>query len=420
MIEKILNNWFWKLLSVVIAFVFWVVIVNYQDPIITEDYENIPVEKRNEIAITSKNQAVDYLEGETVNISLRGKRSVIDNLDPENINVYADLGKVSITNAIDIIVDMNDQIEVVEMSPNNMVISMEPINTILKRVQIFFEGEIAKDYVKLKELVTPNQIEITGPASKLAMVSSIVVPVDVDEASGDVTAFVAPQLLDSEGNDVSGIVTSHDQIQIKVPIQKIKTVPVLYATKGVINENYSLEFISLQKDGITVRGEEEDLENFSRLLINDVDLSTLTDQVTSLQINLSDYLPEGIVIYEDVLTTEILVDVQPIIPQIFQVEQADINVRQLPDGLQFKFVDEEEVYSVGLEGIYKELSKISTSDLLPSISLKDLEVGIHEIEMTLIITDDFELITDIPIVKIELVESEEVPETEESTETTTE
>jgi len=417
MMAKLTTNWHLKLLSIGLAFILWVVVINYDDPEISKSFEDVPVMKMNENAITSQDKAVDYLDGETVDVVLEGRRSIIDKLTVSDINAYADMTRVSVTNAIIISIEVDEDVTLVKKVPNEMLISMEDIRSELKTVQVRFEGDLAQDYVKLNEIVTPNQIQITGPESKLALVSSVIVPIKIDEAFDDVTVFVAPRLLDSSGNELRDLQVSEDQIQVKVPVQKIKTVPVKVATLGELNENYRLMSVGLSIDSVTIRGEEGALEDVASILVDDVDLSNLTDADTEKNVKLTDYLPEDVLPYKTSDNQQVLLSILPIINATRVVEQADVNVRLIPDGLQFQFV-EEDPYPIGIRGIYKDLQAVDVEDLRPKISLDGLEPGIHQVflevtsPMNIVVTNEA-----MPLVTIELTENNVVEGTtaEEST-----
>lgn len=410
-----MHNWHLKLLSLSLAFVLWVVVINYDDPLETKTFEGITVVKQNEAAITGQDKAVAYLEGEVVDVVLRGKRTIIDKLTKAEITAYADLNRVSVTNAVAITIDAGEEVEVLRKTPNEMLISTENIESEVRVVQVQYSGELAEDYVKLNEIITPNQIELTGPTSKLGQVVSVIVPVEVSGAVDDVTSFVKPQLLDSNGNEVKGLEVSNNQIQVKVPIQKTKTVPIIVSTVGELDENYRLISMEIRVKSATVRGEDEDIEGFTKLLVSNVDLSLMTDATKIESVNLTDYLPEGVSLNGLAANAEIDIIIEPIITVNRWVEQADINVKQIPEGLQFQFV-EEDPYMISVKGIYNELQELDTEDMLPRISLEDLRPGIHEVSLELTIPRGYELSSEeMPLVRIELTTAPVVVDQPQST-----
>lgn len=404
MIEKITHNWVWKVVSLFLAFILWLVVVNYDDPYITKAFDDIPVEKKFEEAITSQDKAITYLQGETIDVVLGGNRSIIDKLKAVDIVAYVDMNLLSITGAIDIEVGVNDKIDVLEKTPNNMQISLEQIDTELKDIQIFYDGELAEDYIKINPILTPNQIELTGPESKLAIVASVLVNVKIDGASDDITVYVSPKIQDSDGNDIPGLEMSIDQVQVNVPIEKTRTISVNYSTIGAVSEDYRLMSISLDVDKVNVRGEALLIDEYQRLVITDLNLSTITDKVESLPINLSQYLPEGIQLYGSETIAYILLDVEPIESKDYGIMATDITVKSLDEQMQFRFMDELNIPIV-VKGIPSDLADLSIDDFFPSISLKDLEAGEHEVALDLTVNDRFEVIGDLPTILVELTEA---------------
>ena len=64
--NKITTNLFLKVLSVIMAFLFWLVIINMIDPTVAKTFRDIPVEILNENVITSANQVFEVESGDTV------------------------------------------------------------------------------------------------------------------------------------------------------------------------------------------------------------------------------------------------------------------------------------------------------------------------------------------------------------------
>lgn len=409
MIKKITHNWVWKAISLLIAFLLWLAVVNYDDPYITRKIDRVVVEKRNEIAITSQDQAIEYKAGEYINITVRGKRSIIDRLAASDIIAYADMEKVSITGAIDIEVEVDEQIEILEKTPNNMQIALEHIDTTLRDIQVFYEGELEENHIRLDPIVTPNQIEITGPESKLAIISSVIVPIKIDNASNDVTVYVTPQILDSESNEILGLEVSNNQIQVQVPIQTVKVIPVVFNTVGSIDDKYRLISMELDTNYITIRGEDEAINNIKRLVVSGIDLSEFTDQTLDRNINLTTYLPEGISLHNSESTILLKTIIKPIVSEAYTITPSDITVKYLTEGLQFKFLEEED-FVVEIKGIEEDLIELTVEDVQPSISLKELGEGEHGVELVLEMSDQLEVITEAILVRVELTKVEAVVE----------
>lgn len=400
MIEKITNNFWWKFLSLGLAFLLWLIVVNVEDPQTTRVFYDIQVKKMNADIIESEKKAIEYREGETVTIKIRGKRSVVDRMTSSDVIAYADLQKKSITGAIDIQIELPDSLTILEKEPSMMMVELENIITVQKEVQPYMEGEPGEGYVYLDPVVTPNNIEVEGPESKIALIKSVLVPVNIEGVTRDVTLYGTPQIIDDSNNIINGISKSSNQVQIQVPIEKLRTLQIKKDFEETIAEGYELINITLSQDSLQVRGKASLIDKAEPILIQNIDVSTLTED-TIISVNIEDLLVSGLNIYSDSTVIELYVDIEPIETKIIEINQNNINVRQLASDMQFGNL-EEEPFSLEFSGIASKLDTLTLETLMPSISLFDLDEGLHEIELDLFIPIGVELISPKPIVTIEL------------------
>ena len=64
--KKLTSKLMLKIVSVIVAFLFWLVIINITDPTTSNTFYDIPVQILNENVITSANQVYDIVDGDTV------------------------------------------------------------------------------------------------------------------------------------------------------------------------------------------------------------------------------------------------------------------------------------------------------------------------------------------------------------------
>jgi len=380
-IEKITNNFGWKLLSILFAFLLWLIIVNVEDPLTTRTFSDIEVTKINEAIITSEKKAIEYRDGELVTVKVRGKRSVVDRMTADDIYAYADLEKKSITGAIDIQIELPNNITIVEKQPTMMMVKLENIVTVQKEVQPYMEGEPQEGYVYLDPIVTPNYIEVEGPESQVALIKSVLVPVNVEGVTRDVTLYGSPKILDESNNILQGIKKSASQVQIQVPIEKLKTIDIKDTITLKVAEEYELISMTFSKREIQVRGKSAAIDALKSIVVSNIDLSTLTED-TILSVNVDELLPSGINLYNEERMIEIKIDVEPIISRTYDILQTDIFIKDKAELMDFSFVNEE-VYTITLKGIAANLDLIDIPSLVPEILLLDLLPGEQVVNLQL-------------------------------------
>ena len=94
-----------KLISVICAVFFWLLITNIADPYKTKSF-NVDVQVLHEEAISSVHQVYEVIDGKTASVSVHGRRSVVDRLSSDSILATADLSELSSVNAVPIKVEL--------------------------------------------------------------------------------------------------------------------------------------------------------------------------------------------------------------------------------------------------------------------------------------------------------------------------
>ena len=69
-----------KIVSVLLAMIIWMIIINIDDPYKTRTF-SVNVETINESALQSVNKVYEVIDGNTANVKVRGKKSVVDKLE---------------------------------------------------------------------------------------------------------------------------------------------------------------------------------------------------------------------------------------------------------------------------------------------------------------------------------------------------
>ena len=104
--KTLTNNILLKGVSVAVAVVVWLLVVNVDDPIITSNIAGVAVQVQNEAYIESGGKMSLIKEGENIiSVEVKGKRSIVDKLTPEDLVATADLKQIVNMNTDPIMVD---------------------------------------------------------------------------------------------------------------------------------------------------------------------------------------------------------------------------------------------------------------------------------------------------------------------------
>lgn len=392
--SRLMNNLALKLLSVIVGFIIWLVIINIIDPTISRHFSDIPVEILNENVITNSNQVYEVKSGETVDVTIKGKRSFVEELTESDFYASADLSKLSTVNTAGIQVKLNKAVKGnVELDWNNEVlsISLEERDSQQFRVQITTEGELADSYVQGEITTQPNIIEVSGGKSKIKRVATISAMVELDGQSSDFETDVTPILYDIDGDviDSTNVTFSKDTVHVKVRVVPTKSVPVYVDVKGKPAEGYRHIQTDYKPEVVMVSGAKADLEKLKSITIP-IDIEGAKKDVEE-EIDLTKYIASNYKLSEEYNTISIRCVIEKNGKRTFSFVNSDINLKNLPDNLNFSYVDENERHSITITGVEDDLQNVTLASLGASIDVGGLGVGRHMVEVTFDLPENLKL-----------------------------
>lgn len=388
--NKITNNLGLKFLSVAMAFVLWLVVVNINDPDITKTIRNINITILNENAITGQGEGQVYTikENKTASIVVKGPRSIVDNMSRNDVRATVDFSEVSSVGAVPInIVSLPDGVALQDELTETMKINIEPLST--KRFMVTTEttGVPADGYVTGDIQVSPNVVSVKAPQSVLDAISSVVTRIDVDGMSTDVSGKDASViLLDGEGKEISyaeeqNITLSASVLVAGVDILKCQSVPVELAVRGHVAEGYRYTGMELSDAEVTLKG--------SRTAIAAAKLVDATAQEAALnltgltgnteqKVDILPYLPEGTELLDDAKRyITVTLKVEELQRKVISIVPESLEVLNAPENMTIEYQITPDAM-VEIEGLQMELEELTLADLKPTIDLEGLDAGTHK------------------------------------------
>lgn len=385
--NRILNHFGLKVMSLVIAIVVWIIVANVDDYKTTKQISGIEIEFVNGDAITEKNKVYEVPEGTTIDIVVKGRRSVVEELTSEDFKAVADLSKMSVTNAVTVEVSAVSSYVAKDLtiSYTNNAVTIAVENKIEKQLPITVRAneEVAEGYAIRNKTATPNLITVKGAESVVNMIEEVVVDVNVTGANHNLTANAQPVFLDHSGEEIESTKFEYDvdEVAVSVEILQTKKLSVRVKTAGDVKDGYAIASIDYQPTSILVVGEAADLAKVDEVLIDDIDVTDCSkDLETSVVI--ADYLPSGIVLADDNEEVMIKVMIEAVEEKTLALEADDINVVGKEDGYQYTFLDEDG-YSITVRGLKDNLENLKVTNLIPSIDVEGYGPGIYTFTVNL-------------------------------------
>ena len=160
--KRLMNNFGLKLLSLGIAIVFWFVIINSQDPMEKRTIKDVPVKKLNEEMVLEREKVLEVLSGDTVDVIVEGRRSVVEQLTENDIEATVDLSEVSFMDTVLIkaAVPGHSDVTVLNNGENVMKLLFDDYVTRKFSFKVNTVGEPTTGYYVGDALPSPNIIQI--------------------------------------------------------------------------------------------------------------------------------------------------------------------------------------------------------------------------------------------------------------------
>lgn len=432
--KRIFHNWGLKLASLILAFLLWLLVVQINDPKENETFTGIPVTLINTELLDEQNKAYEILDNtNVVRVTVRGPRSVIDQLSASDIVAEADVSKLTEINTIAIsinVMNAGTDVEVIGGNPEVLRLSVEERAEKWINVRYGTIGEVAEGFIVASAQPNQNRIKVTGPKSAVDRISYARVEIDVSGAVSNVSANVEISLYDAEDMflDLPSVSKSVNSVIMQAEVLAVKEVSVGLSVTGTPADGYlATGVVNCDPSDILLAGTVSALENAAIVIPEEeLDITGATGNMTTV-INIRNYLPENTRLADSSFNGRVTVTayVEPKVEHTFEIDPDDISLVNVPAGLELAKMDvvsgtngapeASQICRLRVSGLERVISTIRDTVLTGSIDvaawmeregLEDAEAGSYDIPVTFQLPDGITIEEQL-ILRITLEESEE-------------
>lgn len=390
-LKTLVNNIGYKILAVVFAFILWLVVYNIDDPNKTVRFTtNVMVE--NESAITDMNKCYEVLNGtNTITFSVTAKRSVINKLEDTDFIATADMNRMIMNSdnksaKVPIEVISRRSNSSLKYNGKNQYLEISLDDLVSRRFMINADttGQVADGYALGEVTVTnPNVLNVTGPATIVDKIDSVVATIDVEGMSMNLSDNVLPVFYDADGNeiDTTRLKYNNTTVTIAAKILRVKEIPLSFTTTGTPSGDYRVVEITSDPENIRIKGASSVLNPIMSLAIpaEVLNVSGARDDLTTT-IDITEYLPDGVELVDAAdATVTVTVRIEAYQSKTFTIDTKDITVNGLGDGYELAF--EQNSVTVTISGLQNDLNRLSAADLASAIDVSGMEEGLHQVNL---------------------------------------
>lgn len=417
--RKITDNIPLKIMSVAVAVVVWLIVVNIDNPVGTNYYTLNNVELINKEYVESSDtigkMCMPEQSQDSIRVAITTTKKIRDRIKVTDISAVADLQQAVSLDTNPVMVPITVTCSIPGVSANDIKVTPQNLSVNLdeKETQEFVvnvsrgDTKPGKDYEVGSLTANPEKVRITGPKTLINKIDKVNAAIDLDgntqDFSQDVNLTIIDKnqepLSDSEMNSLR--IENNAKVVVTARLWKIRQgVGISAGYVGTPADGYQVGSVKTVPDTISVAGSTEGLESLAQndnvitIPADSIDISGESKDVEK-KINLSNLLPDNVKLTsdssEDVWVT---VSILPVGSREFDIPTKSIEVKNKPDDLQVTF--ETAQIAVRIKSDENDMDDLNAQkDIKVSIDLNGKEEGNYEVPVKIVLPDGYETVEDV-------------------------
>ena len=410
---KLTKNISLKIMSVLIGFMIWFIVVNVDNPISSKSITiaGDKVELQNTAYVDSANMMCMQDDNpEPVRVTITGERRLLTRITQANITLTADLQQAGSLDTNPVMVPITASCpgispENIKVTPQYLSVRLEEKVTQEYLVNVNYGSSVpGKGYEVGSQTASPEKVKITGPKSLVNKIDKVNATVDVNGKTKDFTEEADLSVIDKNQDSLAGrmsyLTIDNTKVVVTTKFWKIRTEVNIGANYvGTPAEGYQVESVTTVPDTISIAGTDEALDtlkqNDNTLWIDssDIDITGETSDIEK-KVSLKDVLPEYTKLTngtsEDVW---VKVSILPIGSHSYGLPSNQVTVEDLGDNLLVTFGTDK--IEIRVKATDSSLDDFDIDKVKASVSLKDMSVGSYQIPVTVKLPKGYELLDDV-------------------------
>lgn len=374
----ITNNLGLKILALLVSVGLWIIAININDPV-SENTYTVNVSLQNAGVLSSAGKYFEVKDNsDRIKVVVRGTRTALSQFNQADIVATADLSKITEDNLVPIDLSttkQSDKIEGIRSDSQYVKLALEDVRRLQMPIEVKVLNDPQDGYILGSTQTSQNVVIISGPESIINQVESAAVEIDVSGATTDVKISLPIHLYSKEDDiiDTTKVNMSVQEISTTASILQKAVVPLIAIPQGTPTQGYVLNgIIEGLPTEITIAGKFNIVSKIPYIDISEsLDVNDIY-QNTSYEININDYLPDGVSMVGNVGNNGILdisVGVDKESERTIVLDPEAIQVIGVPEGYSATVSDLEDDVEVPVSGLKSLLDTVDESKLVPVINV---------------------------------------------------
>lgn len=357
-----------KILCFIAAFILWIYVTQVETSDYEETFNGISVELINTSVLESEAGLNVYSgHGNTVNVTVSGKKSDINRYTSESIKVFADVSEITESgrHTVPIFAETPNGLTVSEMSLSFINVYVDAISTVEVDIRPKILTAIIGDGCELGE-ITPEYslVTLTGPKSVLNEIDYAQISLELGEINSTVSTIAPLELIGRNESvvDTRYVQLNRSEVKVTVPVYTTKEVPLTIDYKNGYYNDSNVK-ITYEPKTVQLKGDPAELSKISSISLGTLDEKTVTSDVMHVY---KLVLPAGITSTENIETVNVTIAHIGTTVRSFSVDSIEV---QGADKLKYEVLTK--TLTVRVRGTKAELDKIEKENIKASVDLSE-------------------------------------------------
>ncbi len=227
---KLTDNAPQKIVSVLLALVLWLIIIDYENPQMTKTFRNIPIHYKAAEKLVDDALFAETPLNETVKITVQGRRNDVLALSEADLSAVVDMSNLT-SGKVDLPIVVScssDLITILNSDKVALRVVLDDIVELTRVVDHFAEGELAPPLEVLEKRITPRTIIISGPKKRIDKVDKVIIPYSLTDVTHSISFYDKAVILDTNGEIIDDLSISNNRFKVDVTIGKTVKLPIQY------------------------------------------------------------------------------------------------------------------------------------------------------------------------------------------------
>ena len=373
------NNKFVLLFSIAAAFVIWIAVTVTQAPVLDRELGNISVTIDMGDASQPKQLGLQPfgVSDTRVNVTVRGKRYEVNELDEADIIVTADTSSVGAAGMHTLSLKAtceNKDIEIVSISQKSLDVYFDAYKeqsfTLEKHIEAP-NGIVPDGYTYNEPTLSSQSVVISGPATEVNRIQRVVASVKID---GPMTATPASPLVASVTPETSSgeapryvTIKGGGEITMSIQVLKIKELPTSINFTNAPSAYASAHLpYTVSPSTVRVAGNPDTIDSLQSLVVGTVDFSKLGENGGTFNFKASDI--SGYKVLDDVTAFQVRVTAGNMGSTSLDLPASSVQLKNVPEGFNARLA-QQSLTGVTIVGTRGEIATLTADNVAVEVDL---------------------------------------------------